>query len=79
MYQGFIQALLLTSAFHEGLSFTAAGHNPTRISKLSLPAGGLYGSLQTSLVGCRGNVLESFGYFTDPSISNSLSTHHSVT
>ena len=28
-HQGFIQALLLTSLFHEGLSFMIIGHNPT--------------------------------------------------
>ena len=27
-YQGLIQALLLTTIFHEGLSFMAVGHNP---------------------------------------------------
>ena len=32
--QGFNQALLLTSIFHEGLSFMTVGHNPTCISML---------------------------------------------
>ena len=29
--QGFIQALLLTSVFHKGLSFMAVGNNPTYV------------------------------------------------
>ena len=33
--QGFIQALLLTSVFHEGSSFMVIGHNPTCISTLT--------------------------------------------
>ena len=37
--QGFIQALLLTSVFHEGLSFMAIGYNLTCISMLTLAAG----------------------------------------
>ena len=41
LYQGFIQSLLLTSVFHEGLSFMAIGHNPTGISTFTLAAGGL--------------------------------------
>ena len=39
-YQGFIQALLLTSVFHNGLSFMTVGHKPTYISTLMLVAGG---------------------------------------
>ena len=34
-YQSFIEALLLTSIFHEGLSFMAIGHNPACISILA--------------------------------------------
>ena len=41
LYQGFIQALLLTSVFHKGLSFMAVGHNQTCISTLTLAVGGL--------------------------------------
>ena len=42
--QGFIQALLLTSVCHEGLSFMAMGHNlMCIISMLTLAAGGSYG------------------------------------
>ena len=36
--QGFIQALLLTSIFHEGLSFIVVGHNPMYASTLALAA-----------------------------------------
>ena len=32
--QGFIQALLLNPAFHEGLSFVVTGNNPTCVSTL---------------------------------------------
>ena len=38
--QGFIQALLLTSVFLEGLSFMAIGHNPAYISMLCFATGG---------------------------------------
>ena len=38
--QGFIQALLLTSVFPEGLSLMAAGYNPTCVSTLALAAEG---------------------------------------
>ena len=40
--QGFIQACLLTSVFHERLSSMAIGHNPTYISMLALATGGSY-------------------------------------
>ena len=40
--QGFIQALLLTSVFHEGLSFMTVGDNPTCISTLVIATGGSY-------------------------------------
>ena len=39
--QDFIEALLLTSVFHKGLSFKVASHNPTCISVLTLLNGGL--------------------------------------
>ena len=39
VYHGFIQALLMTSSFHEGLCFMTLGHNPTCISTLTLAAG----------------------------------------
>ena len=38
--QGFIQALLLTSVFPEGLSLMAVGYNPTCVSTLALAAEG---------------------------------------
>ena len=38
--QGFIQALLLTSVFPEGLSLMAVGYNPTYVSTLALAAEG---------------------------------------
>ena len=38
--QGFTQALLLISVFHEGLSFMAVGHNATCINMLTLAARG---------------------------------------
>ena len=60
--QGFIQALLLTSAFHEGLSFMDVGHNPTCLSTLTLAA-----------VGSRGCYKSSFSYFSTSRFSNSLS------
>ena len=37
--QGFIQALLLSSVFHEGLSFMALGYNLMCINTLTLSAG----------------------------------------
>ena len=43
--QGFIQALLLTSVFHERLSFIAAGHNPVCVSTLAITTGDSYGEL----------------------------------
>ena len=42
MGQGFIQALWLTSVFHEGLSFMALGRNPTYISMLTIATRGSY-------------------------------------
>ena len=60
--QGFIQALLLTSVFHEGLSFMDVGHNPTCISTLTL-----------AVVGSRGYCKPPFDYFSTPRFSNSLS------
>ena len=44
-HQGFIQALSLTSVFHEGLSVVAIGHNPTYVSMFALAAGGSYTAL----------------------------------
>ena len=41
--QGFILALLLTSVFHEGLSFMTIGNNPTCFRKLVIATGGSYG------------------------------------
>ena len=46
--QGFTQALLLTSAFHEGLSFMDVGHNPTCLSTLTLAAAGSKGCYKSS-------------------------------
>ena len=43
--QSFIQSLLLTSVFHEGLSFMVAGHNPTCVSSLGIATGVSYGAL----------------------------------
>ena len=43
--QGFIQALLLTSVFHERLSFMAIGHNPICVSMLAIATRGPYGAL----------------------------------
>ena len=60
--QGFIQALLLTSVFHEGLSFMDVGHKLTCVSTLTL-----------ATVGSRGCCKSPFGYFSDPRFSNSLS------
>ena len=66
-----IQALLLTSDFHKGLSFMAVGHNAMCVSTLALAAGGSRG--------LRGTVPGSFDCVSDPRFSNSLSMHHSVT
>ena len=38
--QGFIQALLLTSVFHERLSFMAVCHNFKFVNMMTLAAGG---------------------------------------
>ena len=43
--QGFVQALLLSSVFHEGLSFMAVGHDPTCVSAFAIATGGSYGAL----------------------------------
>ena len=68
--EGFIQALLLTTFFHEGLSFMAIVHNQTCISTLAPCSWGfIWGAV---------NVSGSFGYFTDPRFLNSLSMHHLV-
>ena len=41
----FVQALFLTSVFHEGLSFMAIGHNPMCVTTLAIATGGSYGAL----------------------------------
>ena len=60
--QGFIQALLLTSVFHEGLSFMDIGHKPTCVSTLTL-----------AVVGSRECCKSPYDYFSTPRFSNSLS------
>ena len=67
-----LQALLLTSVFHEGLSFMVIGQNSTCSSCLALAAGGSRGCYKSRRK-------SPFGYFSDPKFSNSLSMHHSVT
>ena len=57
-----IQALLLTSVFHEGLSFMDVGHKRTCVSTLTLTA-----------LGSRGSCKSPFGYFINPRFSSSLS------
>ena len=76
LLQGFIQALLLTSIFHEELSFMAAGHNLMCVSMLAIAIGGSEGALQ---LGSGGNASESFDYFTDSRFSNNLSMHYCMT
>ena len=77
--QGFIQALLLTSVFYDRLNFMTVGHNFMCVSMLTLATGGSYGVLsEHSLFGVQDNVPESFGYFIDPTFSNSLSMHQLV-
>ena len=73
--QGFILALLLTSVFHEGLSFMTIGNNPTCFRKLVIATGGFIwvGCCKPPILGSRGNALRSFGYFTDSTFSSSLS------
>ena len=78
-FQSFIQALLLTFVFHEGLSFIAVGHNSMCVSMLAIATGGSYKVLSASLVWSRGNASGSFGYFINLRFSNSLSMHHWVT
>ena len=74
--QGFIQALLLTSIFHEGLSFMALGHNTTCVSTSdSCSWGFIWGAVNPPC----GVYSTPFGYFTEPRFSNSLSMHHLVT
>ena len=60
--QGFIQALLLTPVFHEGLSFIDVGHKPACVSTLTPAA-----------MGSRGCCKSHFDYFSNPRFSNSLS------
>ena len=43
--QDVIQALMLTSVFHEGLSFMALGHNPMCVSRLAIATWGSYWAL----------------------------------
>ena len=51
--QGFIQALLLSSVFHEGLSFMTVGYNLMRINTLTLSAGNSRVSLTSGIQGER--------------------------
>ena len=51
LLQGFIQALLVTSFFHEGLSFMTVGHNTTCVSTLALAAGVHMGRCNSSFGG----------------------------
>ena len=68
--QGFIQAILLTSVFHEWLSFMTVGLNPTCINMLTPCSWGyIWGAVNSPC----------FGYFTNQWFSNSLSMHHLVT
>ena len=60
--QGFIQALLLTSVFHEGLRFMDVGHNPNESARWPL---------QLWVQG--GAVKSPFGYFSTLRFSNSRS------
>ena len=72
-------SILLTSVFHERLSFMAVGHNPTCISTLAPCSWGFIWGAVTPLVESRGNALESFGYFTHPMFSDSLRKTRMVT
>ena len=45
IYKSFVQALLLTSIFHDGLSFMVIGQNPMYVNLLALAAGFSYGVL----------------------------------
>ena len=73
--QGFVQVLFLTSVFHEGLSFIAVGHNSMCVSMLALCSWKLiWGTINPPC----GIAPGSFGNFTNPSFSNSLSMHHLV-
>ena len=62
LLQDFIQALLLTSVFHEGLSFMDVAHKPKCINTLTL-----------AVVGSRECCKPPTGCFSDPRFSNSLS------
>ena len=65
VFQGFplgSQAILLTSVFHEGLSFMDVSHKPMCISMFTVAA-----------VGSRGCCESPFGYFSYSRFSNSLS------
>ena len=75
-FQDFIQALLLTSVFPEGLSLMAIGYNPTCVKHVGSFS---WRFRNKPLQWSRGQALESFGYFSDPRFLNSLSMHHSVT
>ena len=70
-HHGFIQALLLTSVFHEGLSFLAVDHNPT--------CGSMLAPLALAAGGSRGHCKSPFGYFSNPrclATQNSKSCEH---
>ena len=54
----FIQALLLTSIFHEGLSSMSVVHNPMCVSTLALAAGGSRGHYKPPLWGSWAKYLE---------------------
>ena len=77
IYKSFVQALLLMSIFHDGLSFMVIGQNPMYVNLLALAAGFSYGVLcckpPPPLCGVQRQCP------CNPRFSNNLSNHHSVT
>ena len=73
--QGFIQPVLLTSVFHEELSFMALGYSfVTQQVSVRWPL------LLVGHMGCcKPPMWGNFDYFNDSSFLNSLSMHHSKT
>ena len=66
--QRFIQAFLLTSVFHGGLSFVAVGHNPMYIKVFVLADGGSNGrcKIPSSLWGAGAMPLEALAISPNP-------------
>ena len=75
LLQGFFQVHLLTSVFHEGLSFMVICHETMHQHSGPLQLGVHMGCCKA--LGSRGNAPGSFGYFTEPSFHTFQSWNNS--